>query len=96
MEIYYLVEIELNHSFVERFAEYENQLNRLLAEGKIQTYGVSKDFTRLWATFIADTEFEAWEVVSHFPVESVMEPLITPLYTYNQSLDLQFPVICLN
>ena len=93
---YYLVEIELNHSFVEGFTEYETSLNRLLAEGKIQTYGISKDFTRMWAMMIADKELEVWDLLSNLPFDTVMEPLVTPLYTYNQSIDLHFPMICLN
>ena len=93
---YYLIEIELGHSFVEHFSDNESSLNRLLAEGKVQTYGISNDFTRMWATMIAETELEVWEMLTSLPFDSVMEPLVTPLYTYNQSIDLHFPIICLN
>ncbi len=92
----FLAEIELGDHFhtVKDAAFY--QMNQLLAEGKIQTYGMAQDNSRVWVTLLADSEFEAWEIVSGLPVNGILEPMITQLSTYNQSLDLQFPAISLN
>ncbi len=96
MKSIFLAEIELGEHFhtVKEAAFY--QMNQLLAEGKIQTYGTAQDHSRVWVTLIAESDFEAWEIVSALPVNGVVEPIITPLATYNQSLDLQFPAISLN
>lgn len=96
MKIYYLVELELGNHFVEELDSYLMEMNRCLADGSIKTFGVARDNSRLWATLLADSEMEAWEIVSTLPIEGLFDPILTPLSTYNQSLDLQFPVICLN
>jgi len=96
MKIYYLVELELGSNFAEEIDSYTLQMNRCLADGKIQTFGIAQDNSRVWATLLADDEMEAWEIVSALPIEGLFDPIVTPLSTYNQSLDLQFPVICLN
>lgn len=96
MKNIFLAEIELgDHFHTVRDAAFY-QMNQLLAEGKIQTYGIAQDNSRVWVTLIAENDFEAWEIVSSLPVSGVLEPIITPLSTYNQSLDLQFPAISLN
>jgi len=96
MKNIFLAEIELGDRFSENHESSAYQMNQLLAEGKIQTYGIANDHSRMWVTLLAESDFEAWEIVSKLPVESVMEPIITALSTYNQSLDLQFPAISLN
>ncbi len=96
MKNYFLVEIELGNRFADMMETTSYQMNELLAEGKIQTYGVARDYSRMWLTLLAETEFEAWEIISSLPVCGVNEPYITSLATYNQSLDLQFPAISLN
>ncbi len=71
-------------------------MNQMLADGKIQTYGIAEDFSRLWITLLAHNEYEVWEVLTEVPIESVTEPLVTALHTYNQSIDLLFPAVSLN
>ena len=71
-------------------------MNQMLADGQIQTYGISEDLNRMWITMLADSDLEVWELIGHLPVESVMEPIVTSLNTYNQSIDLLFPAVSLN
>ncbi len=96
MRNYFIVEFQLGDQFAESSDTISYQMNQLLAEGRIQTYGVAEDNSRMWVTLIAGSEFEAWEITSGLPVYGVMDPYITSLATYNQSLDLQFPAISLN
>ena len=96
MKNYFIVEFELGDEFVETRDNVSYQMNQLLAEGQIQTYGVAQDNSRMWVTLLADSEFHAWEIVSDLPVNGIMDPYITSLSTYNQTLDLQFPAISLN
>jgi len=92
----YIAEISLSHRFVGSAESSARRMNRMLAEGRIQTYGLSKDLTRMWVTFLAANEGEAWEIAVKLPVHGVTDPIVTPLSTYNQSLDLRFPTIVWN
>lgn len=92
----FLIEIELNYTFRNRLESASYLMNQMLADGKIQTYGISNDLTRMWITSIAASEFEIWELLGHLPIESVLEPIVTRMHTYNQSLELQFPAVSLN
>ena len=71
-------------------------MNQMLADGQIQIYGISRDLSRMWITTIANSELEVWELVSHLPVESIMDPIITTLNTYNQAINMVFPRVSLN
>lgn len=92
----FLIELLLGDSIIETLESSTQLLNQMLADGKIQTYGISDDLTKLWVTFVADVELEAWEVASKLPVEAITEPLITKMLTFNQSIELQFPTVSLN
>ena len=96
MKDIFLIEIELNYTFKEQVEPASFLLNQMLADGKIQTYGISDDLNRMWITTIAGTELEIWELLGLLPVEAVMEPLVTRMHTYNQSIDLQFPAVSMN
>lgn len=96
MTNYFLVELELGDRFADNFDANTFQMNQLLADGKIQTYGVSQDWSRMWLSVLAGSELQVWDMVDNLPVEAVSEPIITALHTYNQSLDLQFPAVSLN
>lgn len=96
MKKFFLIEIELNFNFRDRMESATYLMNQMLADGQIQTYGISEDLNRMWITMVADSDFEVWELIAHLPVESIMEPIVTGLNTYNQSIDLLFPAVSLN
>ena len=96
MKNYFLIELELGHQFAESYDSSSSMMNELLADGKIQTYGVDQDLSRMWISMLADTEYQVWELICNLPIEAVAQPMITSLHTYNQSIDLQFPAISLN
>lgn len=96
MKNIFLIEIELNFNFRDQMQTVSQQMNQMLADGQIQIYGISRDLKRMWITTVADSELEVWDMVYHLPVESIMEPIINTLYTYNQSIDMVFPTVSLN
>ena len=96
MKNYFLIELELGQQFADCYESSSMLMNQLLADGKIQTYGVDQSLSRMWISMLAETEHQVWEMVSDLPVEAVSEPLVTSLHTYNQSIDLLFPAISLN
>ncbi len=96
MKNYFLIEIELGQHFAETYESSSTLMNQMLADGKIQTYGVDQDMSRMWISMLADTEYQVWEMICNLPIEAITQPMITTLHTYNQSIDLQFPAISLN
>ena len=96
MKKFFLIEIELNFNFRDRMESATYLMNQMLADGQIQTYSIAEDLNRMWITMVADSEYEVWELISHLPVESIMEPIVTSLNTHNQSIDLLFPAVSLN
>ena len=96
MKNYFLIEIELGQSFGESYESSTAVMNQMLADGKIQTYGISSEMSRMWISMLADTDYQVWELVCSLPIVAVNEPMITSLHTYNQSIDLQFPAISMN
>ena len=90
-----MVEFELpavlTEDFVRLIPRQREMVNRLLAEGKIRSYSLSLDRTRLWVVFVAETEFEVMETISHFPLGVYMTPSISELAFHNaQDMVLQF------
>ncbi|MCB0689953.1 MAG: hypothetical protein KDC53_25610, partial [Saprospiraceae bacterium] len=59
----FLIEIELNYTFRDHVESASYLLNQMLADGQIQTYGISDDLNRMWITTIAGTELEIWELL---------------------------------
>ena len=96
MKKFFLIELELNFNFRDRMESATYLMNQMLADGHIQTYSISEDLNRMWITMVADSDYEVWELIGHLPVESIMEPIVTGLNTYNQSIDLLFPAVSLN
>ncbi|NND31958.1 MAG: hypothetical protein HKN76_05155 [Saprospiraceae bacterium] len=96
MKNVFLIELELNFSFRNQIQTASRLMNQMLADGQIQIYGISRDLNRMWITTVADSELEVWELVSHLPVESIMDPVITTLNTYNQAINMIFPSVSLN
>ncbi|NND08010.1 MAG: hypothetical protein HKN87_16650 [Saprospiraceae bacterium] len=96
MKNYFLIELELGHSFGENYESSTALMNQMLADGKIQTYGINVDMSRMWISMLAESDYQVWEMVCNLPIAAVSEPLITSLHTYNQSIDLQFPAISMN
>jgi len=90
-----MVEFDLPTPFTEEFVslipEQRHMIDNLLAEGKIRSYSLSEDRSRLWTVFVADSEFEVMELIAQMPLGKFMEPYITPLMFHNASdMVLQF------
>ena len=77
--------------FVQRIPQQRNMVNYMLAEGKIKSYSLSLDRTKLWSVFVAESEFEVMELIAQFPLSDWMRPSIQELMFHNSSdMVLQF------
>jgi muconolactone delta-isomerase len=57
----------------------------MLAEGKIKSYSLSLDRSKLWSIFVAKSEFEVMELIAQFPLSDWMQPNIQELMFHNSS-----------
>ncbi|HRF77368.1 MAG TPA: muconolactone Delta-isomerase family protein [Chitinophagales bacterium] len=60
-------------------------VNDLLFEGKITSYCVSVDRSKLWITMVANDEEDIIEQLAKFPLINFMDCEIAPLLFYNSS-----------
>jgi len=95
MKRVFMVEFDLPTPFTEEFInlipQQRSMIDGLLAEGKIRSYSLSEDRSRLWTVFVAESEFEVMELIAQMPLSKYMEPSITQLMFHNASdMVLQF------
>lgn len=91
----YMVEFDLPDPFPTEFMaqipEQRTVINYLLAEGKIKSYSLSIDRSRLWTVFVAQSEFEVLEIIAQWPLAEWLTPEIEELMFHNSSdMVLQF------
>lgn len=91
----FMVEFGLPAVFTEDFVRLiprqRDFVNRLLAEGKIKSYSLAMDRSRVWVVFAATSEFEVMESIGQFPLVEYMTPNIVELAFHNaQDMVLQF------
>lgn len=83
--------VVLTEDFVRLIPRQREFVTYLLAEGKIKSYSLSLDRSRLWVVFSAQTEYEVLEIISQFPLADYMTPSIMELAFHNaQDTVLQF------
>ena len=91
----FMVEFELpgilTEEFIRLIPSQRNFVNQLLADGKIRSYSLSLDRSRLWVVFAAEAELEVLETIAQFPLGNHMTPHIQELAFHNaQDTVLQF------
>ena len=81
----------LTEAFVRLIPKQREFVTFMLAEGKIKSYSLAMDRSRLWVVFAAETEFEVMEIIDQFPLADYMTPQLSELAFHNaQDLVLQF------
>lgn len=58
-------------------------VDRLLSEGKLVTYALSMEESRLWAVFKANSEMEVLDMIADFPLAKFMKVKVSVLNFYN-------------
>ena len=91
----FMIEFDLPETFSEDFLslipKQRDMVNQMLMEGKIKSYSLAMDRSRLWAVVAAESEFEAMEIIALLPLTVYMTPMIHELMFYNASeVMLQF------
>ena len=58
-------------------------VNTMLVEGRLKSYSLSMDRRKLWAVVLADSEFDALEIIALMPLSDYMTPNISELMFHN-------------
>jgi muconolactone delta-isomerase len=95
----FFIEIKLLHSFSREFMELipaqRKVVNTLMDEGKIISYSLSLDRTKLWMVADAKDENEILDVLATFPLIRFMKPEIHEL-AFHDNVHSGFPHLSLN
>ncbi|MCB0618132.1 MAG: hypothetical protein KDC43_13985 [Saprospiraceae bacterium] len=82
---------EMNEEFLRLVPEQRQFINYLLAEGKVQSYSLALDRSRLWIVMVGKTELDIIEVIDRMPLQAYLDPSISELAFHNkQEHVLQF------
>jgi len=87
---------EMTEEFVAKIPRQRLKINELMQTGKIMSYSLSSDRTKLWCVVKADNEYKVMEIIAEFPLIDYMSPTITELMFNNTATALKLPLYSLN
>lgn len=74
---------DLTEDFVAKIPSQRLMVNKLMEEGKLFSYSLSANRSKLWCIVSAESEFEALEIIADFPLIDYMKPKVTELMFHN-------------
>ncbi|MFK8100910.1 MAG: muconolactone Delta-isomerase family protein [Saprospiraceae bacterium] len=93
---YFMVEFELpvplTPELLSLVPEHRMAVNRLLTSGKIKSYSLAADYSKIWAIFVGKSEFEVMESISMLPLSEYMVPRVDSLAFHNEAFELATPI----
>jgi muconolactone delta-isomerase len=99
VEYHYMVDFKLPSILSEEFMDLvpfqRLAVNKLFEEGKIVSYALSLENSRLWGIFVANSELQVMDVLSDLPLTPFMKVEISLLTFYNDT-KTQVPKFSLN
>ena len=99
IEYQYMVDFKLPSILSEEFMDLvpfqRLAVNKLFEEGKIVSYALSHENSRLWGIFVANSELQVMDVLSDLPLTPFMKVEISLLTFYNDT-KTQVPKFSLN
>jgi hypothetical protein len=94
----YMVDInlpELTQEFISLIPSQISVTNRLMKSGKLSTYALSMDRTKLWVMINANSEKEAIDILKTFPIYPYLDFNIYKL-AFNNKVSFLLPKVSLN
>ncbi len=83
----FMIEFDLpeepNEEFFSLIPRQRYVINNLMADGKIKSYSLAIDRSRLWVVAEAESEFELMEIISDMPLSPYMTPTVSELMFHN-------------
>lgn len=94
----YMVEFtldEMDDAFMAKVPAQRRQINELMEEGKIMSYSLAADRSKLWCVVRGESEFDVMEIIASFPLIDSMQPTISELM-FNNMVALRIPLFTPN
>jgi muconolactone delta-isomerase len=83
----YMVEFKLpeqiSQEFMSRIPDQRKVVNRYFRQGKMKTYALSLESSKMWAIFNVHTELELMELLAELPLTTLVDLDISCLTIYN-------------
>lgn len=86
---------QMTEEFVSTIPRHRLKINQLMKEGKIISYCLASDRSKLWCIVKADTEFEVMEIIAEFPLIDFLQPTINELM-FSNTVAIRLPMFSLN
>lgn len=94
-----MVDFSLPHNlpsdFIDLVPAQRAVVNRFLQEGKLSSYSLSLDTSKLWAIFNANSEVEVMDMIADFPLSGFMDVEIS-LLTFNHTSKSEVLIFSMN
>lgn len=74
---------QLDESFIAKIPEQRSVINRLMHSGKVLSYALSLENSKLWAVFSVESETELLEIISNLPLTRFMKVRVSELSFFN-------------
>lgn len=87
---------EMTEEFIAKIPRQRLVINQLMEKGKITSYSLSSDRTKLWCVIKAESEFDVLEIISEFPLIDFMQPTVSELMFNNTATAVKLPMFSLN
>ena len=89
----FMIEFTIPQPFTEEMIklipEQREVVDELIAEGSLLSYTLARDKEKLWVVVVAETEMEAFDIISELPLTPLMKINIHPLM-FHDSADFVF------
>ncbi len=93
-----MIEFELadmTEDFLAKVPAQRQQINELMEQGRIMSYSLAADRSKLWCVVRADSEIDVMTLIAEFPLVDYMTPIISELM-FNNVVAMRIPLFSLN
>lgn len=96
----YMVQLDLPETLTQEFLSliptHRSKVNELMTQGKIFSYSLAADRTKIWAVLLAPSELEAMETLGELPLMRFMNIGEVSALAFHNSISLSMPQFSLN
>ncbi|AXE20891.1 hypothetical protein DR864_25705 [Runella rosea] len=87
---------ETTEEFIAKIPRQRLKINKLMEKGKITSYSLASDRSKLWCVIKAENDIEVMEIIAEFPLIGYMQATISELMFNNTATAVKLPLYSLN
>ncbi len=85
----YMIDIQLpdnfNQNFLELIPDQRAHIDQLLADGKVLSYSLAANRSKLWVIVNAEDRREVYDMIAAFPIYDFIKAVVSELAFHNHS-----------